>query len=365
MGFDHKTFAAAIINMAVKKYLSISEKDGVYTLTRAQTDKAALAPEEKTVAAKLLDSGDRIELKNVNHARLSESINTLGKWLRRNLEKVYFFTNGRYLIPGLVWSVLVLVLSLLSAPGEMRFVGLFLMLWLMGWSAAVYSLIHGIIPAWKAVFHGGGSKGEAIGAAVIESIVAFVFTAAEIFVLAVVAYLVSAAFVALLVSLLLVNALFHYLLKRERAWADSFSTRSTVSKCFCPRSRRTGSMSCFLSRGRRSSLKNISPMRSPSMSSRNGPNSFPTSSPKPAQQVILRPGTPGRVGAAWEPPGLRRRSAVRFRARSRPPRRRRAQAPEAADHPEVAAEAAAGAAGRARNVAVRLSRTAQINLRYS
>src|SRR5207248_11797067 len=34
MGFDDKTFTAAILNMAVNGFLSIKEKDGVYTLVR-------------------------------------------------------------------------------------------------------------------------------------------------------------------------------------------------------------------------------------------------------------------------------------------------------------------------------------------
>ena len=47
MGFDDKTFTAAILDMAVKDYLSIKENDGVYTLKRSKAGEQSLAPEEK------------------------------------------------------------------------------------------------------------------------------------------------------------------------------------------------------------------------------------------------------------------------------------------------------------------------------
>ena len=59
MGFDDKTFTAAILDMAVKDYLSIKESGGVYTLKRSKAGEQTLAPEESAAAAKLFPQRKR------------------------------------------------------------------------------------------------------------------------------------------------------------------------------------------------------------------------------------------------------------------------------------------------------------------
>ena len=54
MGFDQKAFAAAVVNMAVKGYLSITENsDGDFTLSLDGADRAALSFGERRLADKL------------------------------------------------------------------------------------------------------------------------------------------------------------------------------------------------------------------------------------------------------------------------------------------------------------------------
>src|SRR5207237_672175 len=70
MAYDRKSFAASLVDMAVKGYMKISEEDGTYTLKR--TGKSArdtgLATGEDAVGGKLFDSAtDSIELKQTNH----------------------------------------------------------------------------------------------------------------------------------------------------------------------------------------------------------------------------------------------------------------------------------------------------------
>ena len=95
MAYDRKAFAAAIIAMAVKGYLTIAETDGTYTLTRTGKSPAdtGLAATERTVANALFNVNSSIELKNYNHETVSRAITALQYALKREDEGVYFVTN--------------------------------------------------------------------------------------------------------------------------------------------------------------------------------------------------------------------------------------------------------------------------------
>jgi len=213
MGFDDRTFAAAIINMAVKKYLTIVEKDGEYSLRRAQGDKSLLSPEERKAAEKLLGSAAEIELKNTNHTQIGAALEALKTALRLNLEKVYFLTNRWYLIPGLVFSVLVLAFVALAAPGEQKFLALFMIVWLSGWSVGVFFLVSQALQAWKNFLFGAGHKAAALGGAVFLSLFSLPFIGGEIGGLVALAYATSAVVILILLGMIAVNYLFHHLLQ--------------------------------------------------------------------------------------------------------------------------------------------------------
>ena len=68
MGYDKQTFTAAVLNLAVKGFLTISEDDGDYTLDRS--DKPAddsLAPGESVLLAELFSDSRHMALENSNH----------------------------------------------------------------------------------------------------------------------------------------------------------------------------------------------------------------------------------------------------------------------------------------------------------
>jgi len=213
MGFDDKTFAAAVINMAVVRYLAIEEKDGDYTIKRAQAHKSALAADEKSAADKLLGSETQIKLETANHAKISAAIQALKTALRMNLEKTYFLTNRAYLIPGLMFSVLALACVALAAPGESKIVALFLMVWLTGWSVGVYFLVSQALHAWKGYLFSPGHKAAAFAGAVGLSVMALPFVGGEIGGLVALAYTTSGTVILILLAMVAINCLFHYLLK--------------------------------------------------------------------------------------------------------------------------------------------------------
>jgi uncharacterized membrane protein len=101
MGYDQKTFSAAIINLAVKSCLEIDEDDGDYTLRRLEAGKAPLAPGEAAVLRELFTTGNELALDNANHASLRAAMSAHKKALKRDNYRIRFSTNGVYVLPAL------------------------------------------------------------------------------------------------------------------------------------------------------------------------------------------------------------------------------------------------------------------------
>ncbi|MFY9529705.1 MAG: DUF2207 domain-containing protein, partial [Candidatus Acidiferrales bacterium] len=232
MGFDDKTFTAAILDMAVKDYLSIREKDGIYTLKRSNAGKQSLAAEESAAASKLFrkrrrDSDDddkdetddggnaatEIKLQTKNHAVLSDAIAAVKKSLHAAEDKIYFVTNQRYLIPGVILSVAVLVGMVAAETGDRRFILGFFSAWLSGWSIAVVFLVRQSLHLWKGARAGGSMKPQLVKQARSSTLFALPFVAAEIGVLAALGWFMSVLVLSILVTLVAINVAFHWLLK--------------------------------------------------------------------------------------------------------------------------------------------------------
>jgi hypothetical protein len=62
MGFDNRTFAAAILDMAARGYLKIQDKDGSYNLILNGTGDRILTPDEKDLAAVLFSGRTELPL---------------------------------------------------------------------------------------------------------------------------------------------------------------------------------------------------------------------------------------------------------------------------------------------------------------
>jgi len=200
-----------MLDLAVKKYVTIGKSDSVYTLTRASGDKTSLTADERLLADKLLDSSQSLELSPAHHTRVQSAIAALKNSLKTSEEKIYFLTNSRYLVPGIVFSALLVAATILLAPSKGAMAaGAFLSIWLTGWSFGVVMLLLMVVAGWKAAISGGAA---AKGGAVFLTFFCIPFLAGEVFGISMLAKASGLGAVGLLGLVVFLNVLFHQLLK--------------------------------------------------------------------------------------------------------------------------------------------------------
>ncbi len=213
MGYDNKTFACAIVNMAVKGYLKIENPDGTYSLQRLKTDTSDLTPEEKAIADILFEDSDNVWLHNENHAKIAAAIAALKKSLKAAELKIYFVKNSGYMIPAAVIS-LALILWMASTHGSSALViAGFMGVWLTVWSVAVAGLVIASAHAWKASFEGGHAAGGLAAKAVMTTVIAIPFAGFEVMGLGMLSAATSIFIAATLLGAVALHIVFHFLLK--------------------------------------------------------------------------------------------------------------------------------------------------------
>jgi uncharacterized membrane protein YgcG len=214
MGFDDKVFTAAILGLAAKGYLRV-EQDSAheYKLIRKEgygVVEKSLTPDEKALAGQLFEDGSTVRLKHDNHARLESAKKALQLSLQGSMEKVYFFTNGRYLWPGVGIIAGAAIIVLLAGGGSSLVLGLFMSVWLSGWTVGVAALLFGVIHAWREVRAQGAL---AVPGALFLSLFSVPFVAGECIGIGVLWYGGGGAVVILIFAGVALVGLFHYLLK--------------------------------------------------------------------------------------------------------------------------------------------------------
>jgi uncharacterized membrane protein YgcG len=212
MGFDDRAFTAAIVNMAVKGYVTIQEDEkGVYTLTRKGMDFSGLSRDETRVAQHLFRHKNALEIKSVNHTTISQAIKDLRNNLRVEYEKVYFQTNRGTLIPGLILSVLTLVGIILL--GRNKATAGFMTLWLSGWTVGTTLLTYQTLKQWRGLVQG-QTRGlfKPIGA-LFQSLFALPFLAGEVLGLWLFSTVTSLPAILAMLIIVLLNILFYHFMK--------------------------------------------------------------------------------------------------------------------------------------------------------
>ena len=149
MGFDDKAFASAVINLAVKGYLTISEESKafglsrVYTLKRTKEEpKTALSRGEMRLVKRLFPSSAMtLKLESENHKKVSLAMDALKSLLKEEYHKSTIVNNSGYMTVGVLISIAIILLVGIS--GGSRSGGpplLFIVLWFTPWTAATLFL---------------------------------------------------------------------------------------------------------------------------------------------------------------------------------------------------------------------------------
>ncbi len=207
MGFDHKSLAAAVVDMAVKGSLTIEDQEGKYTLHQKGAAATALSRDEEKVAAQLFARGADLEMKDTNHELIGGALQALKKNLAGELEKIYFVTNSPYFVSGLVLTLLAVGAIILTAPEKAP--AAFFSVWLSIWTVGCYAMAVWVYNRWKQAGQGGFQVLAALGV----SLFALPFFAGEIAGLGLFAYFISLAAALFLAVIAFLNALFYHLLK--------------------------------------------------------------------------------------------------------------------------------------------------------
>ena len=240
MGYDNACFAAAIINLAVKGFLTIEEDDDDYSLELTGKEKIEMAPGETAIVKKLFekdttydliansplmkkfiealggvlieadDSGKvtKIKLTQKNHRRIGGAVSAHELSLQNNYEKIYFLTNTAFFTVGLIITFIVLLASIVSEPDSMNPAAIFMIAWLTGWTFAVFSLVKQVYLLWSNV-NGILSALPAI----LMTLFALPFIGGELFGLYMLTELTSVSMCFDLLIAAIINWLFYELLK--------------------------------------------------------------------------------------------------------------------------------------------------------
>ena len=202
MGYDDKVFAAAVIDLAVKKKITIrQDTDKKYTIVPvAGADDSLLTKEEAVLRSSF---PTETELKSANWQTVSAAVKSVKHELKASLEKIYFFSHGSYMIPGVLLSVLTALLMIgLAAPtGDNSAMGL--CLWLSIWTFGVAILVRNAVRSFS----------QSLSAGISASFFALIFVAAEVFVIGILSRYISIAGVLILIAMAPLNLVFHHLLK--------------------------------------------------------------------------------------------------------------------------------------------------------
>lgn len=216
-GYDHKTFATALVNLAVKGLIAIDEKDGDFTIERTyDVNKKGIAPTvekapgEHALLKKLLGSRKSIVLEQSNHPTISKAIDAHKKSLKRNYEKIYFAKNSGWVVPGVLLSLAAIFTGVLMSPFKEGAPAIFMIIWLSVWSAVVYFLVVRAVRAFK------GAKGPGGWASFLHALLfASVFGFFEVMAIFMFLQFTSLSVILILLFIVAINVVFYHLLHAD------------------------------------------------------------------------------------------------------------------------------------------------------
>jgi len=208
---EDKLFAVAVVNMAVKGFLTISEnEDGEYTLKKTGSGNKSLSGGEARSARTLFSSGSSIKLKQTNHEDIRKAKKKLQKRLMLEAHR-YLTLNSGYFIAGVIITIITLVAIILGASQLQT--ALFMSLWLSIWTVGCCVLGLIVFGAWRNVLRSGGGEIWGKSGAIFITLFSLPFFGGEVFGLWTFSTAVSPLATVTLFIIILTNAIFYQLLK--------------------------------------------------------------------------------------------------------------------------------------------------------
>jgi uncharacterized protein (TIGR04222 family) len=124
MYYDNKVMTAAIINLAVKGYLTITARDDEHSLqqTTPPPDAPELAAGERELYDALFAEGRDAPLSNAFHARLGGARSAHKKSLEKDYSRGYFRRNGLLNVPAILILLLAAGIALAMGGGPSGYV---------------------------------------------------------------------------------------------------------------------------------------------------------------------------------------------------------------------------------------------------
>lgn len=218
MAWDDRCLSAALVDLGVKGWVRIEEKDSVFTIRRDESKTKPLSAPERALHAALLGGRDSIVLSRTNHERVKAAIEALHSSLEAAHHGPLFRLNRPWLWAGLALSALAVLAVGWLSPVNGGFAALgFMTVWLVAWTFACWTLLGSVRRYWSDAARPGrgilSRAGAVVGASVFTAF-AIPFVAAEIMALFAMGRISGWWAVPMLVLLVAVNLVLAHLLKQ-------------------------------------------------------------------------------------------------------------------------------------------------------
>lgn len=204
MAYDDRCFAADLVDLARQGALTISERDGDYSLQRVGSGRRGWPAAQQALLDGVFAGGSLLELKKGEHRRVAAARDAHRKVLDRENEGRHFNVNAKVGVIGTLIALVSLGLGVWAlGSGGQRAGGLFLLVWLGGWSVGVFTLVAAVVRAWSS---GRGVLGY--GSALFLTLFSLPFVAGEVAGFTMFAKLVGLGFALVLLAMVATNLLF-------------------------------------------------------------------------------------------------------------------------------------------------------------
>jgi uncharacterized membrane protein YgcG len=140
MGHDSKAFTAALIDMAVKRYISIHQDRNKYWIERDTAPESVLSDDELALAGTLIGANARVDFEQANAENIQRAILASKEPLEADYQPRFFVNNTGYLLTGILLSVAAAVLTFfVAADGTaMQLVAPVIVIVVLGIMSAVF-----------------------------------------------------------------------------------------------------------------------------------------------------------------------------------------------------------------------------------